>query len=67
MHTPSRDTRRLANVGARVCWNDDQADQGTITENDWSGVEIVWDNAALLCALLLLPERARIRSTVPRR
>jgi hypothetical protein len=24
------------------------------------------DNAALLCALLLLPERARIRSTVPR-
>jgi hypothetical protein len=26
----------------------------------------VWDNAALLCALLLLPERARIRSTVPR-
>jgi hypothetical protein len=26
----------------------------------------VWDNAALLCALLLLPERARIRSTVTR-
>ena len=24
------------------------------------------DNAALLCALLLLPERARIRSIVPR-
>jgi hypothetical protein len=24
------------------------------------------DNAALLCALLLLPERVRIRSTVPR-
>jgi len=35
---------RLLATGNRVCWNDDQADQGTITENDWSGVKIAWDN-----------------------
>jgi hypothetical protein len=35
---------RLLATGNRVCWNDDQADQGTIAETDWSGVEIVWDN-----------------------
>jgi hypothetical protein len=35
---------RLLATGNRVCWNDDQADQGTIAETNWSGVEIVWDN-----------------------
>ena len=35
---------RLTNVSARVCWDGDQADQGTVTESDWSGVRIVWDN-----------------------
>ena len=37
---------RLLATGNRVCWNDDQADQGTIAKTDWSGVEIVWDNGA---------------------
>jgi hypothetical protein len=35
---------RLLNVGARVLWNADNNDVGTITEKDWSGVTIKWDN-----------------------
>jgi hypothetical protein len=35
---------RLLNVGARVFWNADKNDVGTITEKDWSGVTIKWDN-----------------------
>jgi hypothetical protein len=35
---------KLTNIGARVCWNNDQKDQGTVTGNIWSGVTIAWDN-----------------------
>ena len=35
---------RLLNVGARVFWSGDKNDAGTITEKDWSGVTIKWDN-----------------------
>ena len=35
---------RLLNVGARVCWRDDKNDQGTVTETNWSGVTLKWDN-----------------------
>jgi hypothetical protein len=35
---------RLLNVGARVCWNGDKKDQGTVTEKNWSGVTLKWDN-----------------------
>ena len=35
---------RLLNVGARVFWNADKNDVGTVTEKDWSGVTIKWDN-----------------------
>jgi hypothetical protein len=34
----------LLNVGARVCWRDDKNDQGTVTETNWSGVTVKWDN-----------------------
>lgn len=35
---------RLLNVGARVFWNADKNDAGTVTEINWAGVTIKWDN-----------------------
>ena len=35
---------RLLNVGARVCWRDDNNDLGTVTEKNWAGVTVKWDN-----------------------
>jgi hypothetical protein len=31
-------------VGARVRWGSDQDDQATVTEKNWSGVTLKWDN-----------------------
>jgi hypothetical protein len=38
------DQSRLLKVGDRICWQKDQADQGTVTETNWSGVIVKWDN-----------------------
>jgi hypothetical protein len=38
------DQSRFLTVGDRVCWQNDQADQGTVTEKNWAGVTIKWDN-----------------------
>jgi hypothetical protein len=38
------DKSRTLNVGDRICWQNDQADQGMITEKNWAGVTIIWDN-----------------------
>jgi hypothetical protein len=38
------DQSRELKVGNRVCWNADKKDQGTITETNWAGVTIKWDN-----------------------
>jgi hypothetical protein len=38
------DQSRLLNVGDRVCWQNDQADQGTVIEKNWAGLTIQWDN-----------------------
>jgi len=35
---------RLLDVGARVCWRDDKNDLGTVTEKNWAGVTVKWDN-----------------------
>jgi hypothetical protein len=35
---------RKLKVGDRVCWNADQNDLGTITEVNWAGVSIKWNN-----------------------
>jgi hypothetical protein len=35
---------RLLNVGARVYCRDDKNDQATVTEKDWAGVTLKWDN-----------------------
>lgn len=38
------DQSRLLSVGDRVCWNSDKNDLGIVTEKNWAGVTIKWDN-----------------------
>jgi hypothetical protein len=38
------DQSRTLNIGDRVSWQNDQADQGTVTETNWAGVTVKWDN-----------------------
>jgi hypothetical protein len=35
---------RLLKVGDKVRWQKDQADQGTVTETNWAGLTVKWDN-----------------------
>ena len=35
---------RLLLINARVIWNADNEDAGTIIDRDWTGVVIKWDN-----------------------
>jgi hypothetical protein len=37
------DQSRGLKIGDRVCWGADQADHGTFTERNWSGVIVKWD------------------------
>jgi hypothetical protein len=36
-------SRTLA-VGDRVFWKADKSDKGTVTEKNWAGVTVRWDN-----------------------
>jgi hypothetical protein len=36
-------SRHLA-VGDRVRWQEDQGDLGTVTERNWAGITVKWDN-----------------------
>ena len=38
------DESRKLKVGDRVCWNGVKNDQGTVSETNWAGVTIKWDN-----------------------
>jgi len=38
------DQSRKLKVGDRVCWNGDKNDQGTVSETNWAGLTIKWDN-----------------------
>ncbi len=38
------DESRTLKVGDRVQWNADKNDQGTVTEKNWAGVTVKWDN-----------------------
>jgi hypothetical protein len=38
------DQSRALKVGDRVLWNMDKNDLGTVTESNWAGVTIKWDN-----------------------
>ena len=38
------DESRKLKVSDRVCWNGDKNDQGTVSETNWAGVTIKWDN-----------------------
>jgi hypothetical protein len=35
---------RSLDVGARVCWSENEKDQGTVVEKSWSGVTLKWYN-----------------------
>ena len=35
---------RLLTIDARVIWNTDTKDAGTVIDRDWTGVVIKWDN-----------------------
>ena len=38
------DQSRFLSVGDRVRWNNDINDQGTVTEKNWAGLTVKWDN-----------------------
>jgi hypothetical protein len=38
------DQSRTRKPKDRVCWQGVLTDQGTITDTDWSGVQIEWDS-----------------------
>jgi hypothetical protein len=44
------DQSRHLKVGDRVCWRDDKVDGGTVTERNWAGVTIEWDNRSAFSA-----------------
>lgn len=35
---------RKLKVGDKVCWQEDKADKGIITETNWAGVTVKWEN-----------------------
>jgi hypothetical protein len=35
---------RQLTVGDRLCWQKDNADPGFVTESNWAGITIKWDN-----------------------
>jgi hypothetical protein len=35
---------RTLNTGDRVRWREDSGDLGTVTETNWAGLTIKWDN-----------------------
>jgi hypothetical protein len=34
---------RQLSVGDRVCWQNDQNDQGRVMEKNWAGVSVKWN------------------------
>jgi hypothetical protein len=40
----TREQSRTLIVGDRVFWAEDRNDQGVVTEKNWAGVNIKWDN-----------------------
>ena len=38
------DQSRTLRVGDRVCWGAATTDLGTVTEKNWAGVTVKWDN-----------------------
>jgi hypothetical protein len=38
------DESRKLKVGDKVRWQNDQADQGIVTETNWAGVTVRWDS-----------------------
>jgi hypothetical protein len=40
------DQSRTLRIDDRVCWQNDGADQGAVTETNWAGVTVKWDHRA---------------------
>ena len=40
----TREESKHLKIGARVRWQGNETDEGTVAENDWKAVRIVWDN-----------------------
>jgi hypothetical protein len=59
------DPSRMLKVGDRVCWHSDKNDRGTVTEKNWAGVSIKWDNRseqAILHNDMALVERVLVKT-----
>jgi hypothetical protein len=57
---------RTLYAGARVCWNANKSDCGTVTEKDWAGVTIKWDSRGVqqilhndMAAVSVMTERTK--------
>jgi hypothetical protein len=35
---------RHLRAGDRICWQNNQADKGSVTETNWAGLTVKWDN-----------------------
>jgi hypothetical protein len=35
---------RQLKVGDHICWQTDNADRGLVTETNWAGITVKWDN-----------------------
>jgi hypothetical protein len=60
---------RFLQAGDRISWQNDRADQGTVTETNWAGLTARWDNrsqqdiGAIVIALNLGAEPVSISSS----
>jgi hypothetical protein len=45
------DQSRTLRVSERVCWRAATTDLGTVTETNWAGVTIKWDNRSVQAIL----------------
>ena len=45
------DQSRQLIVGVRVYWSTDKNDLGTVTEKNWAGVTVKWDNRSVQAIL----------------
>jgi hypothetical protein len=42
---------RTLGVGERVCWRATTTDLGTVTDTNWAGVTVKWDNRSVQAIL----------------
>lgn len=45
------DQSRTLGIGERVRWRATTTDQGTVTETNWAGITVKWDNRSVQAIL----------------